>query len=68
MTDIEFMSYLQHNYPYLYDIEVEVQKTIDRTGFGDVSFVLRVLNGFVDKSELLGTATKIYKKRDKNVF
>jgi hypothetical protein len=69
-----FLTYLKDNHPYLYDIEKEIERINMVSGFGDISFVLRIQHGIVDSGEMLndinysikGSAKKIYRKRKGN--
>ena len=39
-----FLVYLKNHYPHLYDIEMEVNKIADATGYGDLSLTCIVRN------------------------
>jgi hypothetical protein len=60
--------YLKKNAPHLYDIEMQVRRVIAESGFGDVSLVLHITEGVVDRGEILGSAKRIYYMRRHNVM
>lgn len=68
MEDQNFLTYLQQNYPYLYDIEMSIRKIQASTQFGEVSFGIRVSAGVVDKGSVHSTEDKIYKRKVGNRF
>ena len=61
-----FMSYLRKHYPHLYDVEKQVVRVIDTSGYGDVSVVLHITHGVVDRGEILGSAKRMYYRRQGN--
>ena len=42
MNDEAFMAYLKTHHPYLYYIEIEIRKTVDKFGYGDLSSVIKI--------------------------
>lgn len=62
------LNYLRQKYPHLYDIQMQVLRVIDQSGYGDVSVVLTIQNGVVEKGEILGSARKLYYRRVDNKF
>jgi len=56
-----FLEYLKHNYPYLYDVEMEAERIRDDSGFGDISIVLKIQDKEVTYGEVLGGARRQYK-------
>ena len=68
MNDEAFLAFIKSHYPYLYDIETEVRRIRDKTGFGEISALVKVTQNQVERIELLGTTQKIYKFRKNNVL
>lgn len=60
------LEYLKQHYPHLYDVQMQVLRVIDDSGFGDVSVVLQVQHGVVERAEILGSAKKLYYRRKNN--
>ena len=60
------LTYLKQHYPHLYDIQMQVLRIVDESGYGDVSVVLTVQNGVVERAEILGSAKKLYYRRVQN--
>lgn len=63
-----FLKYLKGNYPHLYDIETRISGIKEGTGFGEVSFSVRIINGMVERSSMLWSEDKKYRKRVDNVL
>lgn len=55
-----FLEYLKVHYPYLYDVEMEADRIITDSGFGDISIVLKIQNKRVTYGEVLGGARRQY--------
>lgn len=68
MSNPNDLAYLNKEFPYLFEIEKEVQRVKARTGYGDVNFTLRIVNGEVDSGEIYGIAKMIFKKRRDNAL
>lgn len=66
LYDENFLTYLKQKHPYLYDVEMQVRRVQDQSGFGDVSMILQILNGVVEKAEVLGSTKRIYYRRVNN--
>jgi hypothetical protein len=60
------LEYLRKHYPYLFDVEMQVRRVIDATGYGDVSVVLTIQHGVVERAEIMGAAKKLYYRRVEN--
>ena len=63
-----FLQYLRQEYPHLYDVQKQVERIIEVSGYGDVSIVLHVTHGMVDRGEILGSAKRMYYRRQGNEF
>jgi hypothetical protein len=63
MDDQILMALLKERFPHLYDVETQVRRVIKETGFGDVSMVLHITGGLVDRGEILGSSKRIYYRR-----
>ena len=62
MNNEVFMEFLKTHYPYLYDIEMEVRKIQDKTGYGDISASLTLRSNRVVGYSIGGFAqTKLIK-------
>lgn len=61
-----FMKFLKRDFPHLYDVQTQVERVIDTSGFGDVSIVLQITHGVVDRGEILGSSKRIYYLRRNN--
>jgi hypothetical protein len=42
---------------------MQVKKVVTNSGYGDVSVVLHVTEGIVDRGEILGSSKRIYYRR-----
>jgi len=58
--DEQFLEYMRNNHPYLYDVEMEVRRVLDRSGYGDVSIVLKIQHNQVEYGEILGSSRNKY--------
>jgi hypothetical protein len=67
LTDDDLL-YLKQKAPHLYDVEMQVRRVVKESGFGDVSLVLHITDGVVDRGEILGSAKRIYYMRRHNVM
>lgn len=56
----ELLDYLEKEKPYLYEIEKEVEKVRQKTGFGTVSVSLEISKRVVFKSNVFSNIAKIY--------
>lgn len=61
-----FIEYLKKNKPYLYDIEMQVRRLRDTTGFGDISISISMAHNVVDRGEIFTTVKRLYYKRVNN--
>lgn len=68
MNEQVFLAYLREHKPYLYDVEMGVSSVIQETGFGEVVFSLRIMNGLVEKGTGNITTDKFYVRREENRF
>lgn len=66
MDKTQFLEYLKENYPHLHDVELGIRGIQNSTGFGEISFSLRIINGIVDKINLTTDVSKLYHKRQNN--
>ena len=66
MSNENFMEYLKKHKPYLYDLEMQINRLQRESGFGDISVVLNMTNNVVDRGEMIVSAKKIYVKRTHN--
>ena len=64
----EDLLYLKEAAPHLYDVETQVRRIIGQSGYGDVSMVLHITEGVVDRGEILGSAKRIYYIRRHNTL
>ena len=61
-----FLIYLKKNYPHLYDIEMEIRKIADATGYGDLSLTCIVRNKKIFSIDFGGVWVKrMYEKKKK---
>lgn len=56
--EYNFLIYLKKNYPYLYDIEMEVKKIANATGYGDLSLTCIIRNKEVFSIDFGGSWVK----------
>jgi hypothetical protein len=63
MDDHDLLLLIKKEMPHLYDVEMQVRRVVRDSGFGDVSMVLHVTNGIVDRGEVLGSTKRIYYRR-----
>jgi len=63
IDDHALLLILKEQMPHLYDVELQVRRIIRDSGFGDVSMVLHVTNGLVDRGEILGSSKRLYYRR-----
>lgn len=63
LDEANVLRYLQQFYPHLYDVQMQVKKVAGNSGYGDVSVVLYITEGVVDRGEILGSSKKIYYRR-----
>ncbi len=56
MQDEAFLTFLKKHYPYLYEVEMEVRRIVDKSGFGDVSMVMKIQQNKVRYLEFINAA------------
>lgn len=66
MDERNFIEYIRRNKPYLYDIEMQVRRIKESTGFGDISIQISMAHKVVDRGEILATIKRQYYKRVNN--
>jgi hypothetical protein len=64
--DQNFIEYLKKHKPYLYDIELQVMRLRESTGYGDISVAISMTQSVVDRGEILTTVKRLYYKRKNN--
>ena len=66
INDEMLLAYLREHKPYLFDIESAVIQISQETGYGEVVFNLRIINGMVEKGTASFTLDKVYVRRKNN--
>lgn len=64
MKQEELLKALRLTYPWLYDIQMEVERVKITSGYGEVSFVLKVLHRRVESADVLGSAKLRYPQEE----
>jgi hypothetical protein len=57
------LQFLKEQYPHLYDVQSQVDRICEISGFGDVSMVLHISKRLVTNGEILGAAKRSYFKQ-----
>jgi len=60
IDETKLLEYLKKYKPYLYDLEVEVRKVINDTGYGDVSLSCIIRSKKVFSVDFIGARKKQY--------
>lgn len=63
LNEVNFLQYLRKNYPYLYDLEMEIKKVVEATGYGDVSVSCIIRNRKVFSSDVSHWIKRLYEKK-----
>ena len=66
LSDEVLLAYLREHKPYLFDIEAAIIQINQDSGFGELVFNLRILNGLVEKGTASLTIDKFYVRRKNN--
>jgi len=61
-----FLAYLKKNKPYLYDIEIQVNKLKESGGYGDISIAISMTKSVVDRGEIMMSIRRLYVPRKNN--
>ena len=60
MNEIELLEQLKRDYPHLYQFQVEIQRIVNATGFGDVSASCVVRHRKVFSTDVGGWIKKLH--------
>lgn len=63
-----FKEYLRQHKPYLYDIEMQVDKLKESGGYGEISVAISMSNEIVDRGEILMSIKRIYVQKKNNRY
>lgn len=63
VDDVNFMTYLRLNKPYLHDVELLVKRIKEDSGYGDISIIFTMARGVVERCEVVSTTKHQYRQQ-----
>ena len=64
INEVNFLEELKKRYPHLYDFQMEIERVINTTGYGDVSVSCIIRYKKVFSSDVIGAVKSLYDKED----
>jgi hypothetical protein len=63
VDEVNFLTYLKNNKPYLHDVELLVRRIREDSGYGDISIVFTMAHGSVERCEVISTTKRQYRQQ-----
>ncbi len=62
-NEVNLFEYLKKHYPHLYDLQMEITKVVDESGFGEATITCTIRSGKVFTADLNHWVKHLYSER-----